>query len=73
MSLYAYLTGGKLSSSEWLRERLKWDSLRARERAVDLGVPTVKPGDAARVVGPADYDPVLRAHCRLEEEGGGKR
>jgi hypothetical protein len=73
MSLYAYLAGGKLSSSEWLRERLKWDSLRGREKGVDLGVPAVKVGNVEREVGLADYDPVLRAHCRLDEAGGGKR
>jgi len=65
MSVYAYFSTGKVNSSEWLRERLKWDAWRAREERVDLGVETTRPADGGKTVGTQDYDPVLRAHCRF--------
>jgi len=67
MSLISYLAGGKFNSSAWLRDALKWDSLRARDVTVDFGVKTSKTGNGEQVVGPAEYDAVLRAHCRLDE------
>jgi hypothetical protein len=65
MSLAAYLTGGKIDSSSELRERLKWDALRARVEKVDLGVETVKPPQGGETVSPDRYDSVLRSHCRF--------
>jgi len=65
MSLAAYLMGGKIDSSSELRERLKWDALRARVEKVDLGVETVKPPQGGETVSPDRYDSVLRSHCRF--------
>ena len=67
MSLAAYLMGGKIDSSSELRERLKWDALRARVEKTDLGIETATPPEGEETVSPDDYDPVLRSHCRLEE------
>jgi hypothetical protein len=65
MSVFAYFSTEKINSSEWLRERLKWDALRAQVEPVDLGVETTRPEDGGKTVSIQDYDPVLRWHCRF--------
>lgn len=67
MSIFAYLSGGRFRSSSWLRERLEEDGLRRREERVDLGIGNARPLDGGRTVTPAEYDAVLRAHCRIEK------
>jgi hypothetical protein len=65
MSVAGYLASGKNAGlpSERLRARLKEDAVRAMEPVR----PDVKPKPAYLSV--EDYDPVLRAHCRLGEGG----
>ena len=50
--------------SEGLREALRADACRAEPVRVGRPVP-----GAEGVAGVADYDPVLRAHCRVDREG----
>jgi hypothetical protein len=50
--------------SEGLREALRADAWRAEPVG---GLRAVVGSDG--VVGVADYDPVLRAHCRVDREG----
>jgi hypothetical protein len=63
MSVAGYLASGKNAGlrSEKLRMRLKEDAMRAtwREKAE---------GKQEEYVSVEDYDPVLRAHCRLGEK-----
>jgi hypothetical protein len=61
------LTAGKFNSSAWLRDQLLRDGLRARQEKVDLGIETSRPADGGKFVAPAEYDAVLRAHCRIEK------
>ena len=67
MSIFAYLTTEKFDQSAWLRERLKWDALRARTEPADLGIKTVRLPQGGQLVGSDQYDPVLRFHCRVGE------
>ena len=65
MSIVSYLTvrSGERASAEALLERLRADSVRAEDLACDRAGARKKAGE--RYEGVEDYDPVLRAHCRL--------
>ena len=56
------------SSAPWLREQLKMDAWRARLESVDCGVKTSKPVQGGKLVSIEEYDPVLRSHCRFDQE-----